>query len=148
MSDYQQRFYCLCPMHIICFKYIISQKLLVIFNRFSSNNSKVSIYTCITNRLKVINKLFSNNHNCFTQVTVNPHFWPYHCENICFYQSHLCTSDLIFKIFFGNTKFRRISEFFVQELLIALGVIRWKMWFYFVSVLINNWIKFFGVFQT
>ena len=93
-----------------------------------SNNSKVSIYTCITNRLKVINKLFSNNHNCFTQVTVNPHVWPYHCENICFYSITFVygTSDLIFKIFFGNTKFRRISEFFVEELLIALGVHQMK----------------------
>jgi hypothetical protein len=41
-------------------------------------------------------------------------------------QSHLCTSDLILKIFFGNTKFRRISELFVEELLIALGVHQMK----------------------
>ena len=29
-----------------------------------------------------------------------------------------------------------------------LVFIRWKMWFYFVSVLINNWIKIFWVLQT
>ena len=111
MSDYQQRFYCLCPIHIICFKYIISfsKTFWGIFNRFPLNNSKVSIYTCITNRLKVINKLFSNNHNCFTQVTVNPHFWPYHCENIYVsIQSHLCTSDLIFKYF---SEIQNLEEF-------------------------------------
>jgi hypothetical protein len=37
-------------------------------------------------------------------------------QTYVFVQLHLCTSDLIFKIFFGNTKFRRISAFFVQEL--------------------------------
>ena len=115
----------------------------MLFNRFSSNNIKVSIYTCINHRLKAKHELLSNNHNCFKQVTVNPHFWSCHCGTIC-----LCSILFVYfwfnikNFFFRYSKVRSISAFLVQELLAEVN-----MWFCLVSVLINYWIFLWGYYK-
>ena len=71
------------------------------------------------------------------QVTVNPHVWPYHCANICFCSITFVYFCFNFKIFFGNTKIRKISSFFAQESLTALCQCSYQ--------LLN---QMFGVLQT